>query len=337
MMTHPQTHLPPLDVRPTPAGVPVTWARTASGTAVGWAAAHRDAVRSEVVRHGALLIRGLGLSDPGEIGAVFARLGGRLLAEREAFAPRQSYGPGLYSSTKWPANQQMCMHNELSYTVEFPGMLMFACRVAPAAGGATAVADAPTVLDALPPQLADRFDREGWMLVRNYNEEIGAAWADAFGTTDRGAVEHYCRANGIDLEWQPGGGLRTWQRRYAIVRHPVTGQRCWFNQVAFLNEWTLEPEIREFLVDSYGSDGLPFNTRFGHGDPIGEDVVALLNHVYAAHTRREPWQQGDLLLVDNIRCAHSREPYQGQREILVAMTDPVHISACAPTAGETLR
>ena len=70
-------------------------------------------------------------------------------------------------------------------------------------------------------------------------------------------------------------------------------------------------------MDVYGADGLPFNTRFGNGDPIGEDVVELLNKVYEANTAREPWQAGDLLLVDNIRTAHSREPFEGPREVLV--------------------
>ncbi len=140
------------------------------------------------------------------------------------------------------------------------------------------------------------------------------------------AVESYCRANAIEFEWQPDGGLRTRQRRSAVVRHPVTGQRCWFNQIAFLNEWTIDPEVREYLVDVYGDDGLPFNTRFGNGDPIGEDVVQLLNEVYEANTAREPWQAGDLMLVDNIRTAHSREAFEGPREVLVAMADPVRLA-----------
>src|SRR5436309_1249616 len=84
------------------------------------------------------------------------------------------------------------------------------------------------------------------------------------------------------------------QRRSAVVLHPRTGQRCWFNQIAFLNEWTLDPEVREYLVDLYGEDGLPFNTRFGNGDPIGADVVESINAVYEAHSAREPWQAGDL-------------------------------------------
>jgi hypothetical protein len=117
----------------------------------------------------------------------------------------------------------------------------------------------------------------------------------------------------------------------------VTGQRCWFNQIAFLNERTIDPEIREYLVDVYGEDGLPFNTCFGNGDPIGDDVVQLLNQTYEASTVREPWQAGDLLLVDNVRTAHSREPYEGPREVLVAMADPVRLADCSPTIEVSAR
>ncbi len=81
----------------------------------------------------------------------------------------------------------------------------------------------------------------------------------------------------------------------------------------------MAPELREYLVDEYGADGLPFNTRFGNGDPIGADIVQTINDVYERHTVREPWQAGDLLLVDNIRTAHRREPFEGRREIVVAM------------------
>jgi hypothetical protein len=287
--------------------------------APGWAADHRDALRAVVAEHGSVLVRGLGVRD----GAVFGELATELMGEREAFAPRRRVAGGVYSSTPWPPSQPMCMHHELSYALEFPRLLLFACLCAPTAGGATALADAPTVLDALPGELVERFEREGWLLTRSYGGEIGASVAEAFGTDDRAAVERYCRANEIELEWQPGGGLRTRQRRSAVVRHPADGRRCWFNQIAFLNEWTLAPDVREFLVDAYGADGLPFNTRYGGGDPIGEDVVELINEVYDAHTVREPWQAGDLLIVDNVRTAHSREPFEGPREVLVALADPV--------------
>ncbi len=314
-----------------PGKPPVLQAETASGDAPDWAAGHRDALRAVVAEQGCVLVRGLGLRDADQAGTVFRRLATGLMTEQEAFAPRRPYPGGLYSATPWPPNQQMCMHHELSYALEFPGLMLFACLSAPAVGGATAVADAPAVLSALPAGLVQRFEREGWILDRNYNEDIGASVEQAFGTGDRSAVESYCRASAIEFEWQPDGGLRTRQRRSAVVRHPVTGQRCWFNQIAFLNERTIDPEVREYLVDLYGQDGLPFNTRFGNGDPIGEDIVQLLNQTYEAHTAREPWQAGDLLLVDNVRTAHSREPYEGPREVLAGLADPVHLADCAPT------
>jgi alpha-ketoglutarate-dependent taurine dioxygenase len=319
-----------LDVDVQPGRPPVLHAGS-SVDAATWAAEHRDELRAVVAEHGSVLVRGLGLRDVPGTSAVFQRLAHGLMAEKEAFASRQAYPDGVYSSTKWPPNQPMCMHHELSYRLEFPGLMLFACLTAPTSGGATAVADATAVLEALPADLVQRFEREGWLLTRSYNDEIGASFEEAFGTDDRTAVEGYCRANAIEFEWQPDGALRTRQRRSAVVRHPATGQRCWFNQVAFLNEWTIAAEVREYLVDVYGEDGLPFNTRFGDGNPLGEDVVQLLNEVYEAHTAREPWQAGDLMMVDNIRSAHSREAYEGPREVLVAMADPVQLADCSPT------
>jgi alpha-ketoglutarate-dependent taurine dioxygenase len=324
------------DVDLRPGQLPVLRAEDTGDDAGRWAAEHRDALRAVVAEHGSVLVRGLGLRDPAQTGAVFRGLADGVMTDREAFASRRAYSDGLYSSSKWPANQPMCMHHELSYRLEFPGLMLFACLTAPAQGGATAVADAPTVLRALPAEVVARFEREGWVLTRNYNDDIGASVADAFGTDDRRAVESYCQVNAIEFEWQPDGGLRTRQSRSAVLRHPHTGQRCWFNQVAFLNERTLDPEVREYLVDVYGPDGLPFNTRFGNGDPIGADVVQLINEVYDANTVREPWQAGDSMLVDNVRTAHSREPFSGRREVLVAMAEPVRLADCAATIGVTV-
>jgi alpha-ketoglutarate-dependent taurine dioxygenase len=312
------------------AGKPPLLRVEATHDAARWAAEHRDALRGFVAEHGALLVRGLGLRDAAESEAVFRQLGS-LMTEMEAFAPRRRYAQGVYSTSKWPPNQPMCMHHELSYAAEVPSLMLFACLVAPTGGGATPIADAATVLEALPADLVARVEREGWILVRNYNDEIGASLADAFSTDDRAAVENYCAANAIRFEWQESGGLRTWQRRSAVVSHPLTGQRCWFNQIAFLNEWTLAPELREYLVDVYGADGLPFHTRFGNGDPVDADVVHVINETYEVHTVREQWQPGDLLVVDNVRAAHGREPFEGPREVVVAMADAVRVTDCSPT------
>src|SRR5882724_9377733 len=153
-----------------------------------WAAEHRDVLRAAVAEHGSLLVRGLALRDAAETEAVFRPLAS-LMTEKEVFAPRRSHSRGVYSSSKWPPNQPMCMHHELSYVLEFPCLMLFACLIAPTDGGATPVADSAAVLRALPSELIERFERVGWLLIRNYNNEIGASIAEAFGAGDRRAVE----------------------------------------------------------------------------------------------------------------------------------------------------
>jgi alpha-ketoglutarate-dependent taurine dioxygenase len=301
----------------------------APGDAARWVADHRDALRAAVAEHGSLLVRGLELGDPAEVEAVFRQVG-TLMIETEGFAPRRTHARGVYSSSRWPPNEHMCLHHELSYVLDCPSLMLFACLEAPAQGGATQLADSQTMVQALPPGMVERFERLGWLLIRNYHDGIGASFAEAFGTDDRHAIESYCRNHAIRFQWQSDGALRTWQHRRAVVAHPLTGQRCWFNQIAFLSEWTMEPELRAYLVDIYGEDGLPSNTRFGDGDPIGAEVVRLINEIYEVNTVLERWQAGDLMLVDNVRTAHGREPYTGQRDLVVAMADPVHLTHCLP-------
>ena len=69
----------------------------------------------------------------------------------------------------------------------------------------------------------------------------------------------------------------------------------------------------------------------GNGDPIGADVVQVIDEAYERNTAREPWQSGDLMLVDNVRTAHARESFEGPREVLVAMADAMHVADCSPT------
>ncbi len=292
-----------------------------------WAAEHREPLRAAVAEHGALLVRGLGLRDAESVGRLARELLDEVVAEREGFAPRQVLADGVYSSTEWPVDQPMCMHHELSYTREVPGTLLFACLTAPASGGVTAVADSHEVLQALPAELVDRFEAVGWRLDRNYTETIGGGLATAFGTADRAAVEAYCAARDIEFTWQGNGDLRTRQRAVSVLRHPVSGRRGWFNQIAFLSEWTLDPVVREYLKFEFGEDGLPFNTRYGDGTPLDEEAVRTINDAYDKHTLREPWRAGDLMIVDNLRMAHSREAYEGAREIAVVLGDPVKVPA----------
>lgn len=320
------------DGTPVPSGgpaaarvLPVLDVRSGAGTVADRAAEYAARAHGLTAEHGAVLLRGLGVASPDDVAAVAAALGMERMTERERFAPRRTHAPGVYSGSEWPADEPMCMHHELSYAAEVPSLILFGCLTAPTHGGATNVADSQAVLAALPPGLVARFEREGWLLTRMYHE-IGVPWQEAFGTGDRAEVDAYCAAAGLEHEWLPDDRLRTRQRRAAVLPHPRTGAPVWFNQAAFLNERTMDAAVREYLVDVYGPDGLPFTTAFGDGTPLTTDDVETINAAYRDATIGDTWRDGDVLLVDNLRMAHSREPFQGDRDVVVIFGNPVRLA-----------
>ena len=129
-------------------------------------------------------------------------------------------------------------------------------------------------------------------------------------------------ADGIECEWKEGGQLRTRQVRDAIRYHPVTNEPVWFNHAAFFH-YSSQPEPnRSLMIAEYGVEGLPYNVTFGDGGQIDEKTIDILRDAYLAERVVFPWRPNDIMLLDNMSVAHAREPYEGDRRVLVAMTNP---------------
>ena len=66
---------------------------------------------------------------------------------------------------------------------------------------------------------------------------------------------------------------------------------------------------------------LPRNVYYGDGTPIEDSVISEISATYDQLAMRFQWQPGDVILLDNMIKAHARDPFEGQRKILVAMAD----------------
>ncbi|HVQ91549.1 MAG TPA: TauD/TfdA family dioxygenase [Mycobacteriales bacterium] len=237
-------------------------------------------------------------------------------------SPRTKVGKNVYTSTEYPPEYTISMHNELSYAHQWPSRLAFFCERAAATGGATPVVDAALWLESLDPQLRAAF-AGGIRYVQNLHSGrgLGKSWQATFETDERDRVEEFLRGAGADWKWYPDGGLKVIQHRPATTRHPVTGVEVWFNQADQWHPAGLGDETAKALARLIPADDLPQSVTFADGAPIPAEYVLQVRDRGLDHAVDVPWQAGDLLLIDNILVGHGRRPFTGQRRVLVAMSD----------------
>ena len=287
-----------------------------------WAKAHREMLQGLLLEHGALLFRKFDLQHIAAFEQFFQIIAGNLLEYYQRSSPRTHLQGHVYTSTDYPADQKIFLHNENSYQRTWPLKIAFFCITPALQGGETIIADCRRVLAHLDPAIKQRFSEKQVMYVRNYNTGFGLNWQTVFQTTDKAVVEAYCRQSGIEFCWLGDTRLRTRQVLPALSKHPLTGEMIWFNHATFFHISTLESAFREALLAEFQEEELPNNSYYGDGTPIEPEVMASLRAAYEQETVSFPWQKGDVLLLDNMLTAHGRSPFIGERKVVVAMAEP---------------
>ncbi len=289
---------------------------------IEWAEGNADQIEQLLWEKRSLLFRGFDLGGVAGFGKfVDIASNGPRLPYRDRSTPRESYGDNVYCTTIYPADQTIRLHNEGSYWVAWAQKAFFGCITAPPTGGETPIGDVHNVYNRISPEVRAEFADKKWMLVRNYNEGFALPWQEVFQTSDRAEVERYCVENRIEFEWKDGDRLRTRQIRPAIRFHPRSGEPLWFNHAAFFHITSREESVRDALLAEYAEDELPYQTFYGDGSSIDPAVVRHINEAFDAELVMFRWQEGDVHLIDNMRLAHARQPYTGDRLILVALTE----------------
>jgi alpha-ketoglutarate-dependent taurine dioxygenase len=287
-----------------------------------WAAPRRVELSKELLAHGGILFRGFLVGGiAGFESLIRATSEGEMLEYAYASTPRQVVERRVYTSTEYPADQAIPLHNEMSYARLWPMKLWLHCIVPAARGGETPIADSRRVLARIDPGIRETFDRNELLYIRNYGSGLDLPWQNVFHTEQRSAVETYCRSSGIDFRWLGGDHLQTRQICQATASHPVTGDDVWFNQAHLFHLSSLAPEARRLLETEYGPTGVPRNSFYGDGSPIDESSLDAIRRAYEREKVVFTWRAGDVLMLDNMLAAHGREPFEGQRQVVVAMAE----------------
>jgi alpha-ketoglutarate-dependent taurine dioxygenase len=288
-----------------------------------WVGDNLQFIESSLLKHGGILFRGFGVADDADFERVLRAVPVPLVHYMEGATPRVELRGKVYTSTSFPSDQTIALHNELCYVNTWPMKIWFYCVRPAEQGGETPIGDVRRVFDRIDPAVRRRFMEKGWMLLRNFGQGFGIPWQTSFRIADKGELEDYFRRNQISFEWKEDEGLRTRQVRPAAATHPKTGEMVWFNHIAFWHVSSLEPQLREMFLREFREEDLPYNTYYGDGSVIEDAVIEGLRAAYREEMVVFPWQHGDVLMLDNMIAAHGRMPYRGERNILVAMGEPL--------------
>lgn len=295
---------------------------------------HNRTIKNYLLRYGGVLFRGFPVSNAEAFAAVVKQLQiGGFADYKGGDSPRIKIADGVSTSTEAPPWFRIPLHNELSYSTNFPSHILFYCDIAPLEKGETPIADAREVFHAIDPEIRDTFIEKGLSYSSSYHGGSGIipklvgkghrSWQEVFETNDKKEVEKFCRERGMPFNWHENDWFSFRQDRPATHIHPETKEKVWFNQAHLFK---LSPSLLGWW--RYLATQVIYNKRhtllhdvtYGDGSPIPAQTLEHILNKLEEKSIYFPWRKGDVLLLDNILAMHGRAPFKGKRRILTSMT-----------------
>jgi alpha-ketoglutarate-dependent taurine dioxygenase len=283
-----------------------------------WGSQHRSEVEKDLFAHGAILFRGFDVTTPMAFEAVAKSIVPDLFGEYGDL-PKEGEGDYVYHSTPYPPDKMILFHSESSHLPKWPMKQFFYCVTAAMEGGETPIVDCRRVLERMDRDVLSTFEGKGLTYVRTFQAGVDVSWQDFFKTEDRSDVEALCRREGMDFEWKAGDVLQIRQSSPALRTHPATGERVFFNQILLHHPAMLDVETRSSIQSLFSEDELPRNVLWGDGTTIPDQVARHVFDVCSELAVGFPWEDRDILMIDNMLVSHGRNPFVGPRKIVVAM------------------
>jgi alpha-ketoglutarate-dependent taurine dioxygenase len=287
-----------------------------------WTENNRLFIETNLLKHRGILFRNFPVNGVFDFENFIKAVSGNLLEYSYRSTPRSHVSGNIYTSTEYPAEQFIPLHNEMSYSRNWPMKIGFYCVQPAQQGGETPIADSRKVFQRITPTIREKFIQKQVMYVRNYGNGLDLPWQNVFQTTDKSEVEQYCHNHDIEFEWYGQDCLKTRQICQAAAKHPKTGEMVWFNQAHLFHVSNLNPSVREGLLAGFKEEELPRNAYYGDGSSIETSALDEIREIYQQESITFTWQAGDVLLLDNMLACHGRNPFVGSRKVLAGMAEP---------------
>ncbi len=285
---------------------------------------NKASIEARLLRQGAVKFKGVFIDSQHTFQRIVESIAAKFMPYLDGTSPRTKLSDLVYTSTEYDPMQRITMHNENSYSAKWPNRLYFSCLKNAQTGGETLLADSREMLRQLDPAIVAEVEARGVTYIRNLHggEGVGLSWQQTFEIDNKKRLEEYCQAYSISVEWGADNSVRLKQHSKGIIRHRITQEKVWFNQIDQFHPYQLGEEVYEALLSMYDTpEDFPKYVTFGDGTAIGEDTIKAVLKTASDLTVAPPWDLNELLIVDNELVSHGRNPFTGERKVLVAMSE----------------
>lgn len=299
---------------------------------VAWAEAHREQLDALILEHGGIVLRGFPLKDASDFNALVHIFPMYKPGYVGGMSPRKQVQGDVLESTRLDKNFKIQLHSEMAYMKKYPPRIAFFCRQAATIGGETIIGKMSEFMKRFPADLAEKIQAHDYHVVRNYapagntkdaaevlhGDQIG--WDEAFYADTREEVEARCRELGMIPSWNEDGSLTLVEVTKPFTVHPKTGERFYRANLHVNNAYD-DGGLAEIQAKIRASQKRPTGHYLSNGEMLSREesnkIVSLFEEIELAWQ----WQDGDVMILDNLQVVHGRNPFDGPREVMVALLD----------------
>lgn len=197
------------------------------------------------------------------------------------------------------------LHADRSYVKSQPVLTWFLCARPASSGGETTVCDGILLYQALSERTKNLFAEKRLKYIRHYPSD---QWPVLFHTDDLDKAKQYCAENDLVVTAHDDGSLTTEFVKPAVVKTLYGGELAFVNSIL----------IQLWQEDELGR--INALVRLEDGSKIPAEVIEEIKEVAEGLTVNLPWKKGDLVMLDNIRVMHGRQPFSDpEREVYTRM------------------
>ncbi|KAG7854469.1 hypothetical protein KL919_005263 [Ogataea angusta] len=286
--------------------------------------------------HGVVVLRHTGTTDPEVISryveAIATSSGDEEFEQTGVTAKRTIVTPHLSTANEGPSDLAIYQHNEFSRFLKYPSRLFFVCTRYKAAGGATPLVHGGELFAALEqvyPDFLTELGNKGLYMKQTWPLETdnSTAWRDYF-------------CFGRDLHTNED--LETQKNKASVLVEEYVSKDYYFDENNDLIVGQHSRPIRNYRVSETESYPVLFNSiatyyadskfksnayqktaalDYDNSEPIPIKYLDELLEQSIKLAYHHEWQEGDIAIVDNHQVSHGREPWAGERHVLVSMWD----------------